>query len=994
MNKKSTRALASATVLSLVLTTVVTTANVKAAKGEITRLGGRTRYATAAQVAKENWKNGAENVILVSGNGIADALGASVLAEKMDAPIILTGSNELDAKAKEALDTLKPKNVIAIGGEGVLSKGLVSGLEKSYNVTRLGGQSRFDTNLKIANYLVEKQGVKADEVFVVNGGVGLADALTMAPVAASKGKILLIVGKDKANAENAIKFVKDHKSKVTVVGTDNMVTDEVYKLLGASKRVDGGHDRFATNLKILDAFKVAGEKLYVANGIGQDPIDALVASALAGKYNSPLVLTAGKDTSYTKNAINYIDKHANEKTDLNAVGGEIAVPNEVVEAINKAVKPEVKELAVQSIEAVNAKEMNVTFNKAIDKSTVLNEKNEVQNIDLTLLGETKESQEGVKGRLSEDGKVLTLVAKDSFKAGKYLVEGKDIEAKKVEKEEKTETIKPFNKIIEVKADTVRPTIVGTEKINAGKVKVKFSEPIKEVGTATFKYVDGTEVKGITGTLSAGNSEVEYVLGNDVEAGKDIVATFNGQKDFADNLIAPTPATVKFRKGEKDGVAPKVADIKVLSSTKFEVKFSEELIENPIIKVSGTEVAPENVKQDSKDKTKYVCTLGTAAKDLTKVTVDEYTDLSGEKGKEYSKLENFTIKTVAPKVVSTKYIKALDKVSKENKEYVEITFDKDVVSNDKLTKIVVKGNHVKDYVTTPVNKELNKADLIAVEGNKKALRIEAKKIADIEGAVYDLTLEGFEGDTISPLIKGDAASSDALKISFTRGIDEEVAQSKGEPKVVTDGVVVDNNDKITITFDKELDGKTATDASNYKIEKAVVEKATLRPAKDGKQNVELTIKSGSNTFNGDRYISISGVKAKGGDVMKDYKKVITLEENVRPTVKEAKLTDNNKLILTFSEDMKADSIVEDEKNIAVDFDVYVGDTKKEGTLTESKLDADKDNDKVKTITITIDDAHKFTAEEVKKGIVIKPAKGMNAIDSNGNALNFTSISLAK
>lgn len=378
MNKKGTRALASATVVGLVLATI-TTGNVKAAPGDVYRVQGNDRYETAANVAKANWKDGAKNVIIASGNGYADSLSASVLAKKLNAPIILTTAGELNSNAKSALETLKPENVYVIGGNASVSQSVRDGLKKDYKVTELGGQTRFETNIAVANYLVDKLGVKADNVMVVNGKDGFSDALSAAPVAAAKEQVLLIVGKDASTADLAADFVKKHNSKVTVIGTEGVVPAAVYNKLGASERVNGGADRFDTNLKIMEHFKLNADSMYVANATdGQNGYaDALVASALAGKNGAPLVLVDTKDSASTKNAIKYISDSKTDKTEVSTVGGKGVMPDEIVNEIENAVNPELSaaEKAVKayedakigtSEEIVAAKALKAPAVKAVD----------------------------------------------------------------------------------------------------------------------------------------------------------------------------------------------------------------------------------------------------------------------------------------------------------------------------------------------------------------------------------------------------------------------------------------------------------------------------------------------------------------------------------------------------------------------------------------------------------------------------------------------------
>ena len=53
---------------------------------------GRDRYLTSVQVSKNGWKDGCDNVVLVSGDdkALVDGLTATPLAASLNAPILLT----------------------------------------------------------------------------------------------------------------------------------------------------------------------------------------------------------------------------------------------------------------------------------------------------------------------------------------------------------------------------------------------------------------------------------------------------------------------------------------------------------------------------------------------------------------------------------------------------------------------------------------------------------------------------------------------------------------------------------------------------------------------------------------------------------------------------------------------------------------------------------------------------------------------------------------
>lgn len=75
----------------------------------------------------------------------------------------------------------------------------------------------------VANQLV-KLGVSADNVALVSGE-GFSDALSVAPVAAAKGQILLLGSNSSSEMKSVFDFVKSNNSKVTVIGTNYAIND-------------------------------------------------------------------------------------------------------------------------------------------------------------------------------------------------------------------------------------------------------------------------------------------------------------------------------------------------------------------------------------------------------------------------------------------------------------------------------------------------------------------------------------------------------------------------------------------------------------------------------------------------------------------------------------------------------------------------------------------------------------------------------------------------
>ncbi|WPC42331.1 cell wall-binding repeat-containing protein [Clostridium sp. JS66] len=135
-------------------------------------------------------------------------------------------------------------------------------------------------------------------------------------------------------------FVKSHNSKVTVIGTKEIINDKIYNEVNGMVRIEGGANRFDTNLNVLLKFSSSlnFNKIYIANASSDDGYaDALVASVLSGKNKSPLVLLDVNGNPSTSNAIKFISDNINKTSDLTVIGGTGVITNSTVDQINKSI---------------------------------------------------------------------------------------------------------------------------------------------------------------------------------------------------------------------------------------------------------------------------------------------------------------------------------------------------------------------------------------------------------------------------------------------------------------------------------------------------------------------------------------------------------------------------------------------------------------------------------------------------------------------------------
>ena len=192
------------------------------------RLSGQDRFQTAKAISEQVNSGTVKDVLITSGNNFPDALSASVLAKKLNAPILLVDSStqSSDDALKYIIDHLtKDGTVHIIGGTGIVSGGfetLLKQISQNYNIDRIGGYDRYDTDVMIA----QKLNVAKNTPIVIASGENFPDALSVSSVASSKGYPILLVGS--SMAQGVADFIaNDQPSQVYIVGGTSVVSDSI-----------------------------------------------------------------------------------------------------------------------------------------------------------------------------------------------------------------------------------------------------------------------------------------------------------------------------------------------------------------------------------------------------------------------------------------------------------------------------------------------------------------------------------------------------------------------------------------------------------------------------------------------------------------------------------------------------------------------------------------------------------------------------------------------
>jgi len=159
-----------------------------AANVKVTRIEGRSRYDANVSAVKANF-NQKEHVVIASGEVYSDALYGVSYANTIDAPIILTKTNQLEASTIELLKDLDVKRATIIGGSLTVTSEVENQLaELGVQQSRISGRNRYigSTEVASASYQNPKN-------IIIASGEVFSDALVSAPLAQKLNAPILLV---------------------------------------------------------------------------------------------------------------------------------------------------------------------------------------------------------------------------------------------------------------------------------------------------------------------------------------------------------------------------------------------------------------------------------------------------------------------------------------------------------------------------------------------------------------------------------------------------------------------------------------------------------------------------------------------------------------------------------------------------------------------------------------------------------------------------------
>lgn len=322
-------------IIALAVCFLIITEPVLAVVTESTRIFGLDRYKTANAISEQVNRGLVNNVVLVPGSNFANALPASVLANKLKAPILLIDSTA--GRTAEAFEYItnhltKIGTIYLVGDSSLVGKDFEVKLNlMGYkNIVLIKGMDKYETDYLIAQELDAPLG----SPIIISSGESFPDALAISSFAAAYGWPILLAGQNGLTPELQEYIRSKQPSKIYITGGIAAISSRLEQELGtlapqAKIQRFAGSDRYATAVQIAREFAPGPFQVYVSSGINFP--DALAGSVLAAKNNAPIILVNPLAKELAPDVKSYLQSLKDLKTNtrITFLGGTTVIPRNV-----------------------------------------------------------------------------------------------------------------------------------------------------------------------------------------------------------------------------------------------------------------------------------------------------------------------------------------------------------------------------------------------------------------------------------------------------------------------------------------------------------------------------------------------------------------------------------------------------------------------------------------------------------------------------------------
>ncbi|MCZ0756656.1 Ig-like domain-containing protein [Anoxybacillus sp. J5B_2022] len=568
---------------------------------------------------------------------------------------------------------------------------------------------------------------------------------------------------------------------------------------------------------------------------------------------------------------------------------------------------------VESVSAINAKQIEIKFNTKMDKDSVTDvTKYSIKRagVTATQLSNVSSANEYASAELSEDGKTLTITFKNAltssywgsiaegdtfnFELGKLkAANGKEIEAQSV-------AVKY--------SDKVAPTFVSASasgKTATTQIKVTFNEPVDtSVATAT---IDGTVASVTVGSKP---NEVIITSGSNLLVGKTYKLSLLNVKDVAGNLVSPNPVTFDVTVAS-DTTAPTVTSVKAVRDNLIEVTFDKSMDASTIsassIRVLDANLNSTGITQGTvtakayTDNKTFLVPLTAVPFNSSGVftgvisVANTVKDAAGNAINAVTQNITLTKDTTAPQVVSVTY----KKVTSYNgiaTTYgaIVVKFNESISASAAASRYVVVDDQGRSVSTPIASRQVNPNDnteLVLVLNAAVASDVKTYTVVMPNSAVTDLSLGA----------NASASANLAVDVSSGAPVPSDTTAPTVASVSATPATSTTSGTIIVVNFTETgsgLDASTVTNINNYRLDGMPLPAGSYVTTSG--TTVTINIPAGSISKDKTYSLNINGIKDKAGNTMSPVVQTVTLRDDIKPVLTSATLNTNGTLSLGFSE----------------------------------------------------------------------------------------------
>lgn len=614
-----------------------------------------------------------------------------------------------------------------------------------------------------------------------------------------------------------------------------------------------------------------------------------------------------------KAALDQVNQYVSKVTD--AFKAELQKAAQDANAAYEAALP----FKVESVAVVNAKQIEIKFNKAVDRSTASNKNNYKIQKSSDSSASTLATLDGSADiSWSDDGKTVTITTTSGIinKFGvvndapfKFIVENI--------KDKYGKTVDSYSTNLVVK-DTVAPTlkeVKATAKSTTTKVTLVFSEPVQASGAIAY-------VGGQAASVQDGSNPNEIILttAQALEAGKTYDLTLLNFKDYANNFLQPNPTTKSFTVSS-DAVAPTVQDVKVVRDNLIEVTFDKAMDASTfagytrVLDLNGNPqggTITATIKSGTAGKTVRLA-LGSAVPfndsgvfSGTLVLGNGIKDVNGNAKSATTHSITLTKDTARPTVAGASYVAAGGQYAGNTyaNGAIVLKFNEDVAKIGSDFRLITAGGE-------DVTSRLNAGGVAVNNDNNTEVIIPLN--SSLSAGTYTLRVGNDVVQDLSTQANRNAAAVTTVTVGASSDSSKPVVNEGSVSAVAATSQTSGTTISLTMTDNVGLDLATVQDVNNYLLNGKPLPSGSYVTIAHGSGSsssaatnitVTLNIPAKSITKDGQYALNINNIKDKAGNIADPKVANVRLNDDVSPELKTATISSNGLLVLGFSESVNS------------------------------------------------------------------------------------------